>query len=131
MNLISYTQYWYSTTEVIIILQHSVLIEQLIRKLPFHICRNAVHHIVSPNSNFEYQKFCPIKRQCNIIIRIFKKTILMGPKTWKISKFGFWRKRVVNTSINQSNRNKGNNLCKRERCDWFCVLCTLCESPEI
>ena len=35
-------------------LQNSVLIKQLIQKLSFHNRRNAVHHIVSPNSNFEY-----------------------------------------------------------------------------
>ena len=90
MNLISYTHYWYSTTEVILILQHSVLIEQLIRKLPFYSRRNAVHHIVSPNSNFEYQKFCPIKRQWMYYYHPnFKKTFWWVQKHGKIRNLDF------------------------------------------
>ena len=42
-----------------------------------------------------------VQSKVNVLLSSeFEKNILMGPKTWKNSKFGFWRKRVVNTSIN-------------------------------
>ena len=46
-------------------LQNSVLIKQLIQKLSFHNRRNAVHHIVSPNSNFNTYSSYILRRPQN------------------------------------------------------------------